>query len=321
MTQRKESNILTHSLQYEVLQATTMLLYLLSSAACHRHKQQTPHGGAYCISLPGLPGLCFSPCIIKAPDEYLYGPQGAASQLVYKGWVQEVFGLWENRFRNELAEMYSRGSKPFRPQMDAFGDLRHIRNDLFHSGRGVATSDHTGKCKMLHWFSPGEDIILGLKHVFDFLNQAGFLLLTRDHRGTGPWKFYGPFNSAGYSFQYNIWHSQDKLINWQPKPRLVSVRTHQDNPGPTRFKGITVVFNNGLIGQIPIGPLDAARQTQLGEGRIDPHGNLRFRDGTVFDSWSLYLDTVRGWCEPWSEGDGPDDPVAGPWMRIRPDSV
>ena len=53
------------------------------------------------------------------------------------------------------------------------GDFRQIRHDLVHSGS--ATKEHSGKCRTLNWFKPGEQMILTTDHVLDFLNQMGFL--------------------------------------------------------------------------------------------------------------------------------------------------
>ena len=41
----------------------------------------------------------------------------------------------------------------------------------FHNA--IASEEETGKCKVLRWFKPGEPMILGMRHVFDFLNQLG----------------------------------------------------------------------------------------------------------------------------------------------------
>ena len=316
MTRENSVAPVLRSLYYDVLQATTMLLFLLSGVAVTRKNHQLPSGGATPVALPGLPDLCISPYIIRAPDDYLYGPTGAAAQIVYKGWVAEVFGLWENHYRNELKASLtgSPGHNLIRPQLDAFGDLRQIRNDLFHNNC-IASAGHTGKCTVLHWFTPDEPIILCRKHVFDFLNQAGVLMLARDQRGCAV--FSAAFNLRSYSYGQSVDYDKDALLNWQPKPRLISVRTHQDNVGPIRFKGVTPVFDNGLFAHIPIGPLDATQQTMLGEARIVADGNLQFGDGTSVHAWTIYRNVVRAWCEPCRDDDGPGDPVDGPWIKIR----
>ena len=316
MVSQDTSSSVTSSLHYEVIQATTMALFVLSGIATTRQSHQLPTGGSSPIELIGLPELCFSPCVFRAPDDYLYGSNGIAAQLVYKGWVAEVYGLWENRFRNKLKDSLGPGSDThlIRPQLDAFGDLRRIRNDLFHNNC-MASADHTGKCVALNWFRVGEPMNLGTRHMFDFHNQAGSLMLTRDQNGRT--LFGGWNNSDSYAYTQTVAHDVDSLLNWTPRPQLISIRTHDDNIEAPLFKGITAVFDNGLFAHIPYGPMDAQTQERLGKASIDIDGNLHFDDGTIVQSSAVYQAVVRSWCEPCSVGDGPSDPVTGPWMRIR----
>ena len=92
-------------------------------------------------------------------------------QVAFKGWIEEVFFLWESQYRNQLRDVIlsPQGRKALRPQNDVIGDLRRIRNDLIHSGK--ASQQWTGKCEILKWFQPDECIILGMRHVIDLLNQ------------------------------------------------------------------------------------------------------------------------------------------------------
>ena len=159
---------------YDVLQAAVMLLFLLSSASTNRRKHQVTPGVAHPIPLPGL-SLCLLPAIILVPDDALYGPNGAAAQMAYTGWITETYALWENRNRNELQASFS-ADDAIRPEMDAFGDLRHIRNDLLHNN-GIASEEQMRKCVVLKWFRPDERMVLGTRHVLDFLNQTGVLSL------------------------------------------------------------------------------------------------------------------------------------------------
>ena len=87
--------------------------------------------------------------------------------MAYKGWIAETYGLWENRWRNELKDVLNRAE--VRPEMEAFGDLRRIRNDLLHNG--TASVKECGQCSILKWFKPGERIVFDTRHVLDFLNQ------------------------------------------------------------------------------------------------------------------------------------------------------
>ena len=279
-----------------------MLFFLLSSIATSRQRQYVQPGAARPLDLPGLPELCIFPCIINVPDEDLYGPRGAAAQMAYKGWVAEVFGLWENRLRNELKDSHGEGA--IRPQMQAFGDLRHIRNDLLHNG--TASAEESGNCSVLDWFAPGESIVVGTRHVLDFLNQTGVLSL----------RFVHDFHSRSCTFDTHL--NRDRLLNWAPRPRLVSVRTHNDGrEADPPYKGVTAVFDNGLFSNVPF-LLQSERQwLALGNAAINGDGHLVFADGTVVRSERLYSSAVEG-QKPSKPGDGrPRLPVSGPWIRFR----
>ena len=279
-----------------------MLLFLLSSIATSRQRQYAQPGVARPLELPGLPELCISPCIINVPDDDLYGPSGAAAQMAYKGWVAEVFGLWENRLRNELKDSHGEGA--IRPEMQAFGDLRHIRNDLLHNG--TASPEESGKCSILDWFAPGEPIVFGTRHVLDFLNQTGVLSLRVAH----------DFRSRSCTFDAHL--DRDRLLNWTPRPRLVSVRTHNDGrEADPPYKSVTVVFDNGLYSNVPF-RLESERQWLAhGNAAINGDGHLMFADGTVIPSKRIYSSAVEGQKPP-KPGDGrPRLPVTGPWIKFR----
>ena len=279
-----------------------MLLFLLSSIATSRQRLYLQPGVARSLELPGVPELCISPCIVNVPDDDLYGPSGAAAQMAYKGWVAEVFGLWENRLRNELKDLH--GKSAIRPEMQAFGDLRHIRNDLLHNG--TASAEESGKCSILDWFAPGKPIVFCTRHVLDFLNQTGVLSLrvAYDYRSR--------------SCTFGTYLDRDRLLNWTPRPRLVSVRTHADGrEAAPPYKGVTVVFDNGLFSNVPF-PLESKRQwLALGDATINRDGNLVFADGRVIPAERLYSATVEGQKPP-QPGDGrPRLPVTGPSIKIR----
>ena len=128
MTGRQSVRVV-ESLWYEVLQATTMLLFLLSSMAVSRRKHYQSTGRTTGMGLPGLPEICLTPTIFNVPDDELYGPTGVAAQMAYKGWLVDVFVFWEHRFRREWKDSLGEGAIP--PEFDAFGDLRHIRSHSF----------------------------------------------------------------------------------------------------------------------------------------------------------------------------------------------
>ena len=217
-----------------------------------RRRQYVQPGVAHPIDLPGLPDLCISPSIINVPDDDLYGPCGAAAQMAYKGWIAETYGLWENRWRNELRDALNRAE--VRPEIEAFGDLRRIRNDLLHNG--TASVKACGKCSILKWFDPGERIVFDTRHVLDFLNQIGVLSLRFAHGDSG-------------SCSLKTYRDRNELLSWSPTPRLVSVRTHNDGKeADPPYKPVTVVFDNGVFANVPFQLDEQRRWTALGYAQI-----------------------------------------------------
>ena len=69
---RKPRDVLDAFL-YEVLQASSMVLFLVSSIATSRRKQFVQPGVTRPLELTGLPDLCISPCITNVQDDDLYG--------------------------------------------------------------------------------------------------------------------------------------------------------------------------------------------------------------------------------------------------------
>ncbi len=290
------------ALLYDVLQAAVMLLFLLSSGATNRRKHHVAPGVAHPIAFPGL-SLCLFPAIIQVPDDDLYGPNGAAARMAYTGWIAETYALWENRYRNNLQASITAGDA-IRPEMDAFGDLRHIRNDLLHNN-GIASAEQARKCVVLKWFRQGEQMVLGTRHVLDFLNQIGALSLGSAH------------NTASHSCVLSVHPDRDALLEWRPEPRLVSVRTHGTDTRTDLYKAVTVVFDNGLFANVPFKVRDTRQREVLGNARISPDGSaLVFADGATAPSREIYEIAVAAHCD--RRGDGELRlPVTGPRIRIR----
>ena len=279
-----------------------MLLFLLSSATINRRKHFVAPGVAHPIALSGL-SLCLFPTIIQVPDDDLYGPNGAAARMAYTGWIAETFALWENHNRNELQTSFQ-ADDAIRPEMDAFGDLRYIRNDLLHNN-SIASEEQARKCVVLKWFRPGERMALGTRHVLDFLNQTGVFSLHSAH------------NEASHSCVLSVHHDRDALLQWKPEPKLVSVRTHGADKETALYKCVTVVFDNGLFANVPFSVADSRRRSALGDASILSDGSaLVFADGTPFGSRKIYETAVAGHCDP--RGDAqPRLPVTGPSIRFR----
>ena len=292
------------SLQFEVLQATAMLLFTLSSIASNRRKQwDEKTGSSTAIGLPGLPELlCLEIGIIRVPDEDLYGPRGTAAQMAYTGWIAGVYALWENRYRRQLKVSLAEDAIP--PEMVVFGDLKHVRNDLLHNN-GFASAGHCGRCTVLKWFSLGDRMVFETRHLFDFLNQIGTLPLGSAH---DPDSHACVFRARPPDVR--------EFLKRTTRPRIVSVRTHHaGSDADPPYKGVTVVFDDGLFTSCFFTLERPEQREELGEARIDSLGNLVFADGTVQDSRWLYRDAATALQSNKGPIGGP--PIPGPWMRFR----
>jgi len=94
---------------------------------------------------------------IEGPVEVLLGAQ----------WVAFTFAAWEHFFRRRLAAAHGVDAADI--LVPVFGDLRHIRHDILHH-RGIATAEHAGRCDILNWFSPGNEIRIRGDRIADFMD-------------------------------------------------------------------------------------------------------------------------------------------------------
>ena len=107
---KTDMGLLWHSFLYEVNKATASLMYLLQGMESVRNSElplynkMPPDQQQFAACFPKLSyvdvplsmsGIGFD------PNEVLKR-EGEAEQLAFKGWVEQVYFLWESRFRNEL---------------------------------------------------------------------------------------------------------------------------------------------------------------------------------------------------------------------------
>ena len=234
--------------------------------------------------------------------------EGEAEQLAFKGRVEQVYFLWESRFRNELKGSLG-GPGTIRPEGDPFGDFRHIRNDLVHNN-GMASEAESGKCTVLTWFKPGDRIVLGMRHVFDFLNQLGFMTKRPGFRDDGPTAAWALFPGM-----------EEGLTN-RPIPRLVSLRTSMDKelPDGSSWHVVSVVFENEVFANVLVpydddGSSSGERIEFFNKTVIDEDGNLRFANGHAKDRKDLYQEAIAALLGkgPKIEGAG----VPGPAFQFK----
>ena len=119
-----------------------------------------------------------------SPIYYGDGPPGAANYVAHTTTIAErigrnadcgenatfvgnmalvaIYSYWEDHYREKIADV--RGIKKEEIKSDVMGDIRQLRRSIVHN-RGIATKE-VEDCKVLKWFSEGEDV---------FLNQQMFL--------------------------------------------------------------------------------------------------------------------------------------------------
>ena len=245
---RNDRSLLWHSLLYEVNKATASLMYLLQGMESVRISELSPYNKLppvqqqYAACFPKLSyvdvPLSLSGIGFDAND--LLKREGEAEQLAFKGWVEEVYFLWENRFRNDVKESFE-GPDIIRPEMEVIGDFRLIRNDLIHN-KGVASEDNSGKCTVLKWFGPGERIVFGMRHVFDLLNQMAFMTTMPGFLAHGP------------AAAWTVFPGMENSLENRPVPRIVSLRTSMDKEleDGSSWHVVSVVFENGVFVNIPV---------------------------------------------------------------------
>ena len=236
-------------LHYEVMETTSALMFLLQGTARVRAIYSQKNGpmrseNERCRFIPDVPHLNAS-IGVETPTSRSTGiiNSGAlAEQIAFKGWVEQVYNIiWESQFRgesykslqlpNDLQETATLDK--CRPKMDVIGDLRLIRNDLIHTG--VATRSRTGKCKILEWFQPGDLMVFSTDHVFDFLNQMGFMTSARVS------------DTEGAVAQFLSRSNLDAIACDAHDKRIISVRQWQNNlEDGSELHLTSVVFEDGV---------------------------------------------------------------------------
>ena len=318
MPNNNDSSELWHAFQYDVYQATASLLFLLQGMETVRARELTPYNAlpavqktyAACFPKVSYLGVPLSMSGPASDPNRILRREGEAEQLAFKGWVEQVYNcVWDARYRNDLKTMFE-GQNIIRPEGDPMGDLRHIRNDLVHKA-AVASADETGECKVLTWFQPGETMVLGIRHVLDFLNQMGFMTTLPG------------FLSHGPAALWTLFPGMEEALRSTPVPDLVSLRMSFDlelQDGSTRHIA-SVVFENGVFTNVPIDyaanhRLLTERIDWINETRIDEDGNLRLPSGAVKNRQALYGEAIDSLLHKGPKAGGGVG-VPGPAFRFR----
>ena len=304
--------MLWHAFLFEIDKTTVSLMFLLqslellrSSGTLPRVSFPTPGVTAYTGDMPRLPLFGISPNFRGMDFNQLLECEGEAEQLAFKGWVEQIYNIaWESNYRNVVRDSFE-GDGIIRPRIDAVGDLRLIRNDLIHTG--IASEENCGRCETLKWFDVGDSMVLGMRHVFDFLNQMGLMttsLIIGENDAVFSWDLNSPDDNR-----------RTRVIT----PKLVSIRTVVDRDRDTGqpLYMMSLVFEDGLFIQTTpeisdITRPDASEQECrdiFTSATIDENGDLKFSTLTCTSArlyrWALDAERIRGPSMP------------GPAMQFR----
>ena len=237
---------------------------------------------------PVYPKLRALPSLSGEPLFKRTAPDGPMEQSAFKAWVQEVWDLWESRYRTRLKHATRGLPGVIRPRQHVLGDLRHIRNNLLHNG--IAKGGEAANCKVLRWFEKGERMQVRLRHVFDFLNQMG-------------WLTEGSFILLAERGATSLWHVNRTGPIEEPTPPLISVRPliDPDQEDPRFRYEASMVFENGVFGRTPMGPESEGTKAQTKERRrkwmrmtVNADGDLHVPDLGIVSAAELYRSHLKG---------------------------
>ena len=252
---------------------------------------------------PEYPNLRGSLKLRREPLYMRTAPDGSMEQAVFKGWVSDVWDLWESRYRTQLKHDIRELPGAIRPRQQVLGDLRHIRNNLLHNG--IAKRGEAADCEILRWFSDGEGMQVRLRHVIDFLNQMG-------------WLHEDSFASAEQR-RASIWRIDREGSPGEPTPALVSVRPLVDpQEQDLRYRyAASVAFEDGVFGTTPMGPENEETGAQTKDRTrkwmkmtVNEEGDLYVPDLGSVPAAKLYRGHLKGEKLP-----GPG--IWKPWVQFR----
>ena len=242
--------------------------------------------------IPAYPQLRASPCLVGEPLLARTAPGGPMEQNAFKGWIAEVYDRWESVYRNQLKHEAREVPRAIRPRQQVLGDLRHIRNNLVH--KGIAKRGGAADCEILRWFAADERMQVRLVHVFDFLNQMG-------------WLNEDSFNFFAERATGSFWHINRTGEPQDPPPALISVRpvVNPEQEDPRHRYEASIVFEDGLFGRTPMGPENEESQDQAKERTrrwmkmtVNKNGDLEVPGLGTVSAGELYRVHLKGEKSP-----------------------
>ncbi len=281
----KQAADLSQAFAYEVREATAILMYLLEGVENARLRANLLPPGKQL--LPVVPGVAITSNLDGYSRDGLYGPEGTLAQAAFKGWLTQVDDSWTEPTRSKTRKAMKRYGVGF-PEADVLGDFHKIRNDLVHHRR-EASKDNAGRCELLKWFEVGQEIVLNMGHVLDFLNHLDLLTLrTVIHPG------------GKLGCRWEFIHGESALRSFQPQPKLVSARLFETSfdPPPGQLSiGASLAFDNGMYGLHEFYELEQNAHL-VDDAKPDENGDLRFNGGAVETASDLYQHCLDSHFKP-----------------------
>ena len=314
---------LWRAFQHDIHVATNSLIYVLDAVhSIHEGLRQraietmNASGGAIetiedalgdVYPNPAYLRLRVFPSLVSEPLFARSAPGGPMEQVVFKGWTAHIFDLWDSVYRTQLKHETAARGLPgaIRPRQQVLGDLRHIRNNLLHSG--IARKGEAASCEILRWFTEGERMVMRLSHVFDFLNQMG-------------WLSEDSLNFDVGRMTASTWRIDRTGEPEDPAPALISVRPFVDpEQQDQQFRyGASVVFENGLFAHVPMGPGHDETEAQAKDRArkwksttVNEDGDIHVPGLGTVSAAELYRHVLEGerhpgpgiWLPPWQFGE------------------
>ena len=239
-------------------------------------------------AIPMYPRLRGFPLLTGEPLFRRSETDGPMEQTAFKGWVAEVYDLWESRYRTQLRHNTRELPGSIRPRQQVLGDMRHIRNNLLHNG--IAKRGEAGSCEILQWFSEGERMHVRLRHVIDFLNQMG-------------WLHQNSFTVIAEQGKASSWSIYKEGEPEEPTPALISVRPFVDPLGhdPRYRYAASIAFENLVFGAVPMGPENEETEVQAKNRTekwlkmtVNEQGDLYIPGLATVPADELYWNALKG---------------------------
>ena len=296
----------------QVCESTMKLMYLLEGMELMQNRRTDRERALYG---PSLSVLNVVPNIVRfgAYDlEEELGIGGRVAQLAYKGWVTEVYGFWEDHTRRKPRQDAEESGEIgwIDLRNDIMGDLGYIRQDMVHN-HGRASQANIGRCKVLKWFQPGQEMEMNIRHVMEFMHRMGcwrvnMAVLDRQNNKVANWLV--PEDKKATLDK----HVQRKVVSY-----LTDVQQHPD--GSRYGLLFNVLFDDGITGCLAL-EFNTEQEAQEAKHEVEMHAramldevaHATLPDGRMYDLSEWYAQIAEMCLD-----NEPNTPLWGPAFQFR----